>query len=193
MKLLANSSYGYQILDRSGHTVTKYLNDEKIHCAINSKFFIKLNHVNHQLYEVELAKAKVEHKEPVVVAFFDVNYAKQRMLELDYNFFDKFCDLNKFEDFEMDTDFLYLAPVEQEVTDCIRPEMKTEWDIMRSTNCDDCFAADATGIIFPEHVARNTRIMTRQSRVSSKKNSSDWKRCVFVVKLIAATILPPTS
>ena len=29
MKLLANSSYGYQIMDRSRHTVTKYLTDEK--------------------------------------------------------------------------------------------------------------------------------------------------------------------
>ena len=33
MKLLANSSYGYQTLDRSRHTVTKYLNDEKTHSA----------------------------------------------------------------------------------------------------------------------------------------------------------------
>ena len=31
MKLLANSSYGYQIMDRSQHTVTKYLSDEKTH------------------------------------------------------------------------------------------------------------------------------------------------------------------
>ena len=37
MKLLANSSYGYQIMDRSRHTVTKYPNDEKTHSAINSK------------------------------------------------------------------------------------------------------------------------------------------------------------
>ena len=29
MKLLANSSYGYQIMDRSGQTVTKHLTDEK--------------------------------------------------------------------------------------------------------------------------------------------------------------------
>ena len=34
MKLLANSSYGYQIMDRSRHTVTKYLSDEKTHGAI---------------------------------------------------------------------------------------------------------------------------------------------------------------
>ena len=29
MKLLANSSYGYQIMDCSRHTVTKYLNEKK--------------------------------------------------------------------------------------------------------------------------------------------------------------------
>ena len=31
MKLIANSSYGYQITDRSRHTFTKYLSDEKTH------------------------------------------------------------------------------------------------------------------------------------------------------------------
>ena len=30
MTLLANSSYRYQIMDRSPHTVTKYLTDEKL-------------------------------------------------------------------------------------------------------------------------------------------------------------------
>ena len=39
MKLLANSFYGYEIMDRSRHTVTKYLSDEKTHAAINSKLF----------------------------------------------------------------------------------------------------------------------------------------------------------
>ena len=48
MKLLANSSYGYQIMDRSRHTVTKYLNDEKTHGAINTKLFKRLHHNNDQ-------------------------------------------------------------------------------------------------------------------------------------------------
>ena len=39
MKLLANCSYGYQIMDRSRHTVTKYLSDKKTHAAISSKLF----------------------------------------------------------------------------------------------------------------------------------------------------------
>ena len=70
MKLLANSSYDYQIMDRSRHTVTKYLNDEKTHSAINSKFFKRLNHITGQLYEVELVKPEIEHREPIIVGYF---------------------------------------------------------------------------------------------------------------------------
>ena len=57
MKLLANSSYGYQIMNRSQHTVTKYLSDEKTHVANISKLFEELDHVNNSLNKVELAKA----------------------------------------------------------------------------------------------------------------------------------------
>ena len=106
MKILANSSHGHQIMDRSRHTVTKYLTDEKTHAETDSKLFKKLDHVNNSLYEVELAKAKIEHKEPIIVEVFIFQYAKMRMLELFYNFFTRFCDVNKFEELEMDTDLL---------------------------------------------------------------------------------------
>ena len=49
MKLLANSSYGYQIKNRSRHTVMKYLFDQKTHAAFNSTPFKKLDHVNNSL------------------------------------------------------------------------------------------------------------------------------------------------
>ena len=48
ISLLANSSYGYQIMDRSRHSITKYTNDEKTHTAINNKIFKKTRHVNEQ-------------------------------------------------------------------------------------------------------------------------------------------------
>ena len=82
MKLLANSSYGYQIMDNSRHTVTKYLNDEKTHGAINTKLFKRLDHINDQLYEVKFGKAEIEHREPKIVGFFILQQAKLRMLEL---------------------------------------------------------------------------------------------------------------
>ena len=126
MKLLASGSYGYQILDRSRHTVRKYLSYEKTHAAISSKLFKKLDHMNNSLYEVELAKAQIEHREPIIVGFFILQYAKLRMLELYYNFFTRFCDVNKFEELETDTDSLYLALAEKELEECIRPEMRAE-------------------------------------------------------------------
>ena len=82
MKLLSNSSYGYQIADHSRHTVTKYLSDKKTNAAFNSKLLRRLDHMNISLYEVELAKAQIEHKEPIIVGFFILQYANLRMLEL---------------------------------------------------------------------------------------------------------------
>ena len=76
MKLLGNSSYGYQIMDKSRHTETKYLNDEKTHKAINGKLLKRLNSVSKDLYEVELVKSKIEHREPIIVGFFILQYAK---------------------------------------------------------------------------------------------------------------------
>ena len=95
MKLLANSSYGYQVMDRSRHTVTKYLSDEKTHSAINSKLFKRLNHITDQLYEVELVKSETELREPIIVGFFILHYEKLRMLEIYYNFFKNFGDTDK--------------------------------------------------------------------------------------------------
>ncbi len=78
MKLLASSSYGYQIMDCSRHTVTKYLTDEKTHSAINSKMFKRPNHITDQLNEVELVKLEIEHREANVVGFFILQHAKHQ-------------------------------------------------------------------------------------------------------------------
>ena len=136
-------------MDRSLQTATKYWSDEKTHEAINTKLFKRLDHINDQLYEVKLVKAEIEHKEPIIVGFFILQYAKLRMLKLYYNFFERFCDVNKFEELEMDTDSLYLALSEKELYDCIWEESKTEWEIMRTENGQDDFTANATTNFFP--------------------------------------------
>ena len=149
IKLLANSSYGYQIMDRSRHTVTKYLSDEKTHGAINYEVFKRRGYINDQLYEVELVKSEIQHKEPIIVGFFIVQNAKLRFLELYYNFFDKYCDVTKFEELEMDIDSLYLALSEHDLYDCIRPAMTKEWNSLRSGDCTDEFSANSTTNFFP--------------------------------------------
>ena len=46
MKMLVNSSYGYQTMYRTRHTVTKYLSDEKTHGAIIKELLKRLDHIN---------------------------------------------------------------------------------------------------------------------------------------------------
>ena len=71
------------------------------------------------------------------------------MLELYYNFFKKFCDTDKYEELEMDTDSLYLALSEEILEDVILPEKRAEWDQLRSRDCNDNFTANATDNFFP--------------------------------------------
>ena len=94
MKLLENTSCGYQIMDRSRHTETKYLNDKKTHKAINGKVFNRPNNVSKKLYKIKLVKSNTEHRDPIIVGFFILQYAKLRMLELYGSFFDKIWDVD---------------------------------------------------------------------------------------------------
>ena len=187
MKLLANSSYGYQIMDRSRHSVTKYLNDEKTHSAINNKLFKRLNFITDQLYEVELVKSEIEHREPIIVGFFILQYAELRILELYYNFFRKFCDTEKYEELEIDTDSLYLALSEKNLEDIILPEKRNEWEAirsLRSQDCTDSFTANAMGNFFPrtccsvhkKHDKRELGLFKEEFRCTVRAGSSPRRR-----------------
>ena len=135
-------------MDRSRHTVTKPLNDEKIHSAINNKLFERLNFITDQLYEVEVVKSEIEHREPIIVGFLILQYAHLRMFEL-HNFFKKFCDTEKYVELEMETDSLYLALSVESLEDIILPEKRNEWESILLRYCTDSFTANATGNFFP--------------------------------------------
>ena len=176
IKFLANSSYGYQIMDRSRHTVTNNLNDEKLHSAINIKLFKRRNLITDQLCEVELVKSEIEHREPIIVGFFNLQYAKLRMLEFFLNFFKKFCDTEKYEELEMDTESLFLALSEKNLEDIILPGKRYEWEAIRSPDCTNSFTANATGNLFPrkgctahkKHDKREPGLFKEEFRCSEK-------------------------
>ena len=122
---------------------------KKINSAINSKVFQWLNHITDQLYEVKLVKSEIEHREPTILGFFILQYAKLRLLELYYDFFKTFCDTDKYEELEMDTDSLYLALSEENLEDVILPGKRAEWDQLPSKDCTVNFTANATDIFLP--------------------------------------------
>ena len=90
-------------MDHNRFSVTRYMKGEKTHSAMTIEKFRKIGYINDQLYEVELAKAEIEHKEPVSLSCFIMQYAKLRVLEIYYSFSRTFCDTDKCEDLEMDT------------------------------------------------------------------------------------------
>ena len=110
-------------MDCSHHSVKTIMIDEEAQAVVN-KTLKRLGHISDQLYEVKLAKSEIEHKEPIIVGFFMLQYAKLRMLELCYKFFSNICDTEKYEGLEMDTLLLISALSEKELYDCIRSEEK---------------------------------------------------------------------
>ena len=71
------------------------------------------------------------------------------MLDLYYNFFQRFCDVNKIGELEMNAESLYLALSEKKLCDCIREESKHEWELLKTEDCTDDFTANATPNFFP--------------------------------------------
>ena len=115
------------------------------------------------------------------------------MLKLYHNFFKSFCDTDKYEELEMETDSLYLALSEENLEDVSVPEKRAEWDQLHSKNCNDNFTANATDIFFPDFAVIPTRSMIRDRRVSSKKSLDVQKCCVSVAKHIVVMINRLTS
>ena len=79
-----------------------------------------MNTVEKDMFEVKLFKSTIQYREPIIVGFFIQHYAKLRMLEHHYNYFDKFCDVNNIEELQMNTDSLYLALAEENLCDCLQ-------------------------------------------------------------------------
>ena len=150
-------------MDCSQHTVTKYLTDEKTDSAINSEMFKSINHITDQMYETELDKSKIEHREPIFVGFFILQYSKLRMLELYNNFLKKFCDTDKYEELEMDTDSLYLALLLFQKNELNGTNYVLKMALITVLRIQPT-------IFFPELAVMPTRNMMRESRVSSKKS-----------------------
>ena len=98
------------------------------------------------MYGVIFTKAQIEHKEPIVVRYFMLQYAKLRTLELYYDFFTIFCDVNKIEELEIEPDSLYLALAEKELENYIRSGIGMKWQRSRSNDCVEGFTADALAV-----------------------------------------------
>jgi hypothetical protein len=149
MKLIGNSAYGRQIMDRSRHNDAIYCDSIDVDRQINNPLFKNINEIDDGVYELTTGKKLVKHAEPITLGFFILQYSKLHMLQLVHNFFEKFCDRNLYQFIEMDTDSLYMALGRETIEECIKPEMKGEWDDIRNHDHRDNFRADGHLNFFP--------------------------------------------
>ena len=121
---------------------------------------------------------------------FILQYAKLRMLELYYNFVTKLCYVNKFEELELDRDSLPLALAEKELGDCTRPEIRPEWQRLRSIDCFDRVTADALAIFFSQRYCVKPKQHINREPGLLNESSDEWRCYVSVVIHTVAMNLP---
>ena len=76
----------------------------------------------------------------------------------------------------MDTDSLYLALAEKELEDYIRPEMRAEWQRLRSDDCVNSFTADDLANFFPRTCLID--LCPRGNFQRHKYNNLDKETCI---------------
>ena len=69
-------------MDRSKHSKTQYVVGAEVDKLVNKRNFKNLNVLPSSIYEVEMVKPEVNHKEPIIVGFFILQYGKLTMLQM---------------------------------------------------------------------------------------------------------------
>ena len=125
MKLLGNSGYGSMIMDKSRHTDVVYAQGHgAAQLKINQPQFRKCVSIKDDFVEIELAKKKIKFDLPIQIGYFILQFAKLRMLQFHYDFLLQYCNINRIQHVEMDTDSFYLALSGSNLRDTMHEEQK---------------------------------------------------------------------
>ena len=139
--------------------------------------------MNNSLYEVELAKAQIETKEPITVGSLTLQYAKRRMLELystsSPNSVMQPC--SKFWKWTQIRSILLLPRKNLKVVK--RPEVRAELQRMRSNDRVDTLSADAVASFFP----RTYCIKHKQHDEREPGHFKEEFRCTVMLYLCSKT------
>ena len=68
-KLIGNSAYGIQLINKSKIQNTLFVDERKVDQKINSPKFRTYDIVDEKIYEINMAKRKIVHDEPILVGF----------------------------------------------------------------------------------------------------------------------------
>ena len=132
MKLLGNSGYGKTVTNVDRHRDVKYCTEIGTSALINNKRFRQLDVVSEDAYEIEMNKSVVKYTLPLHIGFFVYQYAKLRMLQLYYDFVDRYVERPLFQYCEMDTDSAYIALAGESIDGLVRADRRAHYFRHRS-------------------------------------------------------------
>ena len=116
-KLSGNVIYGVTITNKEKFTNLKFTSSiQKASEYVNSNRFLGIEELADDVFEVQLAKPKINVDTPIPVGFAILQYAKLRMLQFKYDLMDKYFEDKFYQYVTMDTDSAYFAtsaPLEQ--------------------------------------------------------------------------------
>nr|XP_039250892.1 uncharacterized protein LOC120328465 [Styela clava]XP_039250893.1 uncharacterized protein LOC120328465 [Styela clava]XP_039250895.1 uncharacterized protein LOC120328465 [Styela clava]XP_039250896.1 uncharacterized protein LOC120328465 [Styela clava]XP_039250897.1 uncharacterized protein LOC120328465 [Styela clava]XP_039250898.1 uncharacterized protein LOC120328465 [Styela clava]XP_039250899.1 uncharacterized protein LOC120328465 [Styela clava]XP_039250900.1 uncharacterized protein LOC1203 len=126
-KLLGNSSYGKTLENVANYRTITYCDGKQARDLINDPSFVGATQLDDNLFEVNSRRKQISWKLPNQIGFVVYQNAKLRMLELKYDFFDKYFDRSDYQYLCMDTDSAYVAISNKNLETLVKPEMREEF------------------------------------------------------------------
>ena len=188
-KNLSNSSFGSMIMNRLKH--------QRVHIArniieastlANEKTFKSLQALGYGMFEVESTPKRVCFDLPVSVGYQILQTSKIRLLELKYNFLDKYAVPEYYSIVLCDTDSLYISMCRKTLQQIVKPELlekfiklhngqcgkkESQGTLLCRTCCEDCAFRDSkTPGLYKEEV-KCDQIIAMASKTYVCKSISD--------------------
>ena len=144
-KLIGNSAYGIQLINKSKFHNTLFVDERKVDQKINSPKFRTYDIVDEKVYEINMAKRKIVHDEPFLVGFTVLNNGKQRILEFRYDFLSRIMRPRSCRAKEVDTDSFYMALTENDLHECFTEAAKIQMqeNAKHYHEQEDCYLPNA--------------------------------------------------
>ncbi len=137
-KLLANSSYGYALLDMSRRAKIKYVPEERRQFYLRKSNFLEAKAVgptedNSQFWEISLKNTRVQANLPTQFAATVLCHAKLCLLSYYYEIFAHYLEADSFEMHAADTDSCIVALAGETLDECVKGSMKEEFHEIRDS------------------------------------------------------------
>ena len=110
------------------HTTSMVISPGQARRTINNPYFSDLHMVDARTFEVKFRRKWVSCKQPNQIGLFVYSYAKMFLLDMYYNFLDRFLPRGSWQGLITDTDSIYISQGETTLRECVKPELLNEFD-----------------------------------------------------------------